>query len=534
MNKLLNLIQRNSDVESFIDLNKSHRRNVAKIGSVALFELQVTYPAFIGYSYFARVLESLGVELIGYRPVNDLSKISRFVFKFLQKIPLDNGINWPFRIMRSFGVSKFILPSQASRNQLELEGLFLEFTSLNKLQKLNFKINDVVVGDLFYDWHLRQRGLPTITEEVAILHDDFFQFFGTFLWWEDYFANNKVNSIFVSHSVYSQGVLARIGFKNNSNVFLVGPDRVYRLSEKNLHPDMEFLDYTPGSKQQFGYSIDLVRAKNAIESLRGGSQELSAAHSYVTGYKGFQGDRIIEENGKINIMIAAHCFSDAPHANGDFHFADFAEWLKFLGKKSWETKEKYNWYIKAHPAFFESDKIHFAKITADFPWIQPISSTYSNLELFAQGVQVVLTIHGTIAFEAAYENVLVINASNHCPHIKYDFSLRPSSKVEYDAMIDSIPKLLTEFVIMPEDILHFYDMHHLRKNSNIYFGQKYEELLEFIGGYKEIFTNPKVFKFWLDNVYEKSLDENLLSEFVNFFQSNAYLMFQENNSDNAN
>jgi len=527
VNKLLKLIRRNADVESFMDLNKSHRKKVAKIGSVALFELQITYPAFIGYSYFARVLESLGVELIGYRPVNDLSRLSRFVFKFLRKIPLDNGINWPFRIMRSFGVSKFILPSQVSRNQLELEELFLEFISLNKVQKLNFKINDVVLGDLFYDWHLRQRGLPTITEEMAILHEDFFEFFGTFMWWEEYFDHNKVDSVFVSHSVYSQGVLARIGLRNNSNVFLVGPDRVYRLTEKNLHPDMEFLDYIPGIKQQFGYSIDLLRAQNAIDALRGGSQEISSAHSFVTGYKGFQGDRIIAENGKINIMIAAHCFSDAPHANSDFHFSDFVEWLKFLGKKSWETKDKYNWYIKAHPAFFESDKIHFAKITADFPWIQPISSSYSNLDLFAQGVQVVLTIYGTIAFEAAYENILVINASNNCPHIKYDFSLRPSSTVEYSEMIDSIPKLLAEFVIVPDDILHFYDLHHLRKNSNIYFGQNYGELLEFIGGYKEIFTSPKIFRFWLDQVYGKDFDKNLLSSFANFFKSDAYFMIRE-------
>lgn len=527
LNKLLKLIRREPDIESFIQSNRIHQKNVTKGDAVALFELQVTYPAYIGYSYFARILESQGVNLIGYRPVNDLSKLSLLTFKILRTIPLDNGVNWPFRIMRSFGVTKFVLPARDSKKIEALEDYFLEYTSMNKSQKLKFKINDVLVGDLFYDWHLRQRGLSTITEDSQLLWVDFCQFFETFMWWENFFHCNRVDSVFVSHSVYSQGILARIGMKNNSNVFLVGADRVYRLTHNNLHPDMEFLSYKPATKKQFGYLTDLDRARIAINSLRDGNQSLSSAHSYVSGYKGFENRRVIEQNGKINILIAAHCFSDAPHATGDFHFADFEEWLNFLGHKSSQTLDKYNWYIKAHPAFFETDKIHFARIVANFPWIQPIPSDFSNLDLFKQGVQVVLTIFGTIAFEAAYENVLVINASNNCPHMNYEFSLRPKSLLEYEAMIDAIPNYLTEFVINPGDILHFYDLHHLRKNSNIYFREYYPELLTLVGGYSAVATSPEVFKFWIRRNYEKSLDETFLSEFIAFYEGANYFMFSE-------
>ena len=525
--KLVKLIRREPDIESFIQSNKIHQKNVTKGDAVALFELQVTYPAYIGYSYFARVLESQGVNLIGYRPVNDLSKLSHLTFDILRTIPLDNGVNWPFRIMRSFGVTKFILPARGSKNNANLEELFLEFTSLNKLQKLKFKVHDVVVGDLFYDWHLRQRGLSTITEDIQLLRADFCQFFETFMWWENFFVWNKVDSVFVSHSVYSQGMLARIGMKNKSNVFLVGADRVYRLTHKNLHPDMEFLSYNPATQKQFGYLTNLDRAKDAINTLRDGNQSLSSAHSYVSGYKGHQDRKVIEQNGKINILIAAHCFSDAPHATGDFHFADFEEWLNFLGHKSSQTLDKYNWYIKAHPAFFESDKIHFARIVANFPWIQPISSDFSNLDLFEQGVQVVLTIYGTIAFEAAYENVLVINASSNCPHMNYEFSLRPKSRFEYETMIDAIPNFLSEFVINPDDILHFYDLHHLRKNSNIYFREDYPDLLSQVSGYSAVSTSAQVLKFWLRRVCEKNLDEAYLSEFLAFYEGFNYFMFSD-------
>ena len=52
--------------------------------------------------------------------------------------------------------------------------------------------------------------------------------------------------------------------------------------------------------------------------------------------------------------MAAHHFSDAPHAWGDLLFDDFFEWMDYLGKLSNELD--YDWYIKLHPLDFKENE----------------------------------------------------------------------------------------------------------------------------------------------------------------------------------
>ena len=43
-------------------------------------------------------------------------------------------------------------------------------------------------------------------------------------------------------------------------------------------------------------------------------------------------DRTLNKSDKIKILICTHEFHDSPHAQGGLLFADFYEWLLYLGK----------------------------------------------------------------------------------------------------------------------------------------------------------------------------------------------------------
>ena len=63
---------------------------------------------------------------------------------------------------------------------------------------------------------------------------------------------------------------------------------------------------------------------------------------------------------KNNILIAAHCLSDAPHVYGNLLFTDFNDWLNYLGEISLQKKfEKYKWYLKPHPAYYKNEFTYY-------------------------------------------------------------------------------------------------------------------------------------------------------------------------------
>ena len=532
MGRLKSLFLRDPDFEKFIKWLKLRKLHESAPKKIALFEMQVTFPAYIGYSYFARELLNQGCELIGYFPKNDFGTKSTILFKFLRRFPIDNGLNWPFRAFRAFGVSDFLLPTSRNSGNYDVNQLFLDFTSLNKNEMLDWKIDRVVIGDLFYDWHLKRRSLSTISISDPQLRDDFKEFIHTFFWWANYLRNKEVDSIFVSHTVYTQGILVRLGVDLNIKVFLVGADRIYRLSSQDLFSDKEFIYYEPSAKSQFGYEIDLERGHRSIRSLRAGNSKISMAHSLVSGYSGSRDLYMANEPdaiGDINVLIAAHCFSDNPHAMGINLFADFSEWIHFLGAKSQRLSPSFNWYIKEHPGFNDMDTMHFYEILENYPHLKVIKKENSNINLFNQGINVVLTTYGTIAFEAAYEGILVINASKNAPHVNYPFSVSPSSIEEYGDAIDNIPQLLQHFEIDKDSVAHFFDIHHLRRSSNLYFSKKYPELLNFIGGYENLFASSAVFDFWLNHYISDEIDLDLHEAFVNFYKGGEYFLFDIRN-----
>ena len=516
-------IMKNKSIEQFVQYNKKHADSMTpklnKSKSIALIECNHAFTTYLLYSIICGIKHKSKIRIIAYRPMQYRNLKDSISFYLFSKLQIDNGLNRPFRILRSMGVSKFIQPTFLKKyNGLALR-IYERILQGDKNMLLNLEINEIRIGDLFYDWHLRERLLATIDIKSAVFKEDFLHFMRNYYWWIDYLESNKIESIFVSHSSSNLALPARIGIKFGAKVYLASYGRMYKLTPNKIFSDLEFLDYEPGNLKQFGYKIDLERSRNELTKSKTG-EKIVEAHTWGSGYLGNSIEKVIKNSNSINVLIASHCFSDPPHPYGDTLFPDTGEWLDFIGRLSKETN--YEFYAKPQPNFWESDKLHFKNYLGKFPNINEVPPNYSNIELFRQGVKVVLTVHGTIAYEAANEGILVVNASLFSPHMNYNFSLSPKSIQEYRDVIMNLPNLLKNWRINLNEIDHFFDLHHIRRSQSTIFGNKISSFYDFIGGYMQQFLNPKVFDYFLNEL--KNHERFSLDRIVENFLSNEEYM----------
>jgi len=514
---------RNNFIEEFVLYNRNYLK-IEKINNkskpIVLIEANHAFTTYILYSIICRIKLENNLKIVAYRPLKYQKLKENFSFNFFSKIQIDNGLHRPYRILKSMGVTKFIQPKLLNQYIHLAVDVYTSVLGGDKNSLLALEINGIRIGDIFYDWYLRELFRDTIDLSSAEFKKEFIYFLCNFYWWHNYFELNKIDSVFVSHSCSDMALPARVGLKYGADVYVAAWGKMHKLDTNRMFSDLEFLDYEPSAKSQFGYEINLDRAKKLLNIARDG-QIVIDAHGLGSGYIGKSNRKIIRNSDHLNILIACHCFSDPPHSYGDMLFPDFKEWLNFIGRVSLVTNHVF--YIKAHPNFWESDKSNFRIFLNEFPNIIEVPSDFSNLELIAQGIKVVLTVNGTIAFEAAYEGLLVINASQISPHIKYNFTKSPKSIDEFQKILLELPKVLENWRVDKAEVEHFFDLHHIRKKPNFLFGDRTLDFYEHIGGPMEQFINPKVFDFWVNTLSKKD-SEYVESRIRNFFINKKYML----------
>ncbi len=521
--KLSSHLKRDPNLENFIRFSskKLHIGN-QKNQMISLIELGTNFTGTIALSYFTRVWLSRGQKLIGFRPYINDKFVPKTLDQLFSRFSLDNGLHYPFRLARAIGIDAFLLPKKFLRDFFLVRKSMRTFDSIEKETLLLKEINGIKIGDLFYDWHLRKRGLATVDTRTSNYRVDLGEFLSNFYFWYRKLNNKKFENIVVSHTVYMQGILVRLGLARGINVYLVSFDRVYCLNSHFVHADLEFKRYDPNKSVQLGYQIDLKRAKQKI-ALMGSDVDLAfGVPGLVSGLHGEIDNNTIKRTQKLKVLIAPHCFSDSPHAMGDFLFCDYYEWLDFICNLS--LKLDYDWYIKPHPGFLECDKHYFKLLVDKFPNLNLVNENVSNLSLFKNGLDVVVTAQGTIAFEAAAFGVLALNASPDAPTSRYSFTISPSSISELTSILFNLTKIKAEFRIDPIEILHFYDLHYLRRANSWLFKAKGKFFFDQFEKYSEIFVSPKVFKIWLNEIYHPVQDENRINEVEKFLDANEYLL----------
>ena len=254
-------------------------------------------------------------------------------------------------------------------------------------------------------------------------------------------------------------------------VYCVGPQNFFSIKKKHLskHSCCKIFSKSfknlKNNKKKY---LDI--AKNKLASRFAGEFDekllLDQKTETVLFKKNLYKKKIIENKKKTNILVAAHCFSDAVHAYGKFFYTDYHDWIKFIGELS-KIKLNFDFYIKIHPAEYDKNYFHFIKFQKIFPNLKILPKEININQLFTENFDLVLTIYGSVGHEYPLFNKLIINASNNGPHSSYDFNVNPKNKKEYESIIKNISKnrIKMRSNFNKNKIYEFYFMRYLSEYS---------------------------------------------------------------------
>lgn len=459
--------------------------------SVVLFEFNGFHSALIAYGYLANAVAQKGFSKIqAYTPHRVNAKWQQFVIMVKKLLNLEE-----YAVFRSFGTDDFMLITVSGVQRVKARNLYFAIYEglRNKRDVEDIVIGGIWVGDLIYDTYLKRFKRPTIEINSLEFQEFLLESIEIFVFWEDYFNTHDVRSVNVSHCVYNLAMPLRLAIKRGIPAFQASATHIYRMSKDNYFAYNDFFYY----KQIFSALPESVKAAGIaeaqcrIEQRFAGKVGVDMAYSTKSAYSTRIQTRLLGESSRKKILIATHCFFDSPHSYGNNLFPDFYEWLDFLGQMSLVTD--YDWYIKTHPDYLLGTKEVIDGFIARYPKLTLLPANASHHQIIAEGIDVALTVYGTIAFEYAALGIPVINCSANNPHIAYNFNLHPKSVHEYRELILSLSTL--NFQIDVKEVYEYYFMRHIFNTENLFFSN-YDATIKALGGYSAQFTDA-VYEAWL-------------------------------------
>jgi len=485
--------------------------NHKKKENIILIEFNSIWSLLIPWAYFISYLSNkYNAKIVAYNNLTLVSKYKLLRYK-LSFLLIFNSINF-YRIM---GVQKFIFFFQNSKKRKK-ETIQVYKKILKKIKNKhdieNIKIKNVLIGDLIYDHFLKISKNPTINSNDLNFRKYLLMKVEEFLYW-DKFISEQIKTIVVSHSVYTKAIPLRICLHRNIEAFQLTNRQIHKLNSKEMFGYTEFKDYKKifkrlNKKKKTSY-INIARKR--LEMRFKGAVGVDMAYSKKSAYlNNFYKNRLLKKSDKIKILVPCHCFFDSPHSYGFNLFPDFYEWLNFLGKIS--EKTNYDWYLKTHPDFKPGNLEILNYFSKKYSKFNILPSDSSHVQIINEGIDVALTVHGTIGCEYPIFNKLVVNASLNNPHIAYNFNLHPKTIGEYKKILLNLQKVKNKFKInnSKSQIYEFYYMHKLFDRKKYFLQDGNSNLVDNLD--------------WFKNRHTKSLDKKILNKFKNFVDSENYYL----------
>lgn len=434
------------------------------------------------------------------------------------------------RIYKSFGVEDFIRPEIDSNIKKKATKIYKDFFRINVTNENieEFKIKNILIGDLIYDTYLKSKNVPTFDPNSICFKYFFKEFLELFFFWQHYLKENKVNKIIGVHSCYSYGLLIRIGINYEIPCYVINSRAVMKLNKKmsSMYGDFVFhkSKFSKLSTKFKKKALSFAK-KNLYLRIRGetGSELINRSVSSFSYYEK-KIEKVLKVNKKIKILICTHDFMDSIHVNGKNFFPDFYEWISFLGKLSNDKKNEYDFYIKNHPNFGNKyeryqqyTNLFVNQLCEKFPNIKKIDNKISHHQIIAEGINFVLTVYGSVAIEYAYLGIPVINATLNNPHINYNFNINPKNKKNYIQILNNLKTI--KLKINKKQIYECYFMKHFYYDENWLF-DNYQEFLEEIGGYQNLHTQ-KLYNYWYKYI-DNDMKNKIFNRFENFEETNEH------------
>ncbi len=487
----------------------------------------------IGFSYLIYCLKkkyNSKVESYFSHPVVTYSLKRNFIQKL--KFFLGRTFNIKnFGIYNSLGINKFHFPEPKETHILKANKIYKKFLKVNNTREriLNFKIDNILLGDLLYDSYLKKNYdiKPTIFLDDEKFLSFSYEFILYSIIWIDFFQKNKIKAVMGSHCVYSVGVPLRVAVYKDIDAFVINSENLTKLNKKLPLQYCEFHNYRKAFKkitlknQKKGLQI---AKKRFLDRLSG---KFSPDYHYATKSpfkkNNNSSKNIIKKSNKIKLIVATHDFVDAPHTLGNSFFPDFYQWLLFLGKIS--KKTDYDWYIKTHIPYggkfdlYQPHERYVVKnFVKDYPKFNIIPAKTTFPEIISNKIDGILTVNGTIGSEIPFFGIPIINASLNNPHINYNFNIHPKNKKELEKIIINFNKYRKKLKINKNEMYEYYFMRNIYYDKN-WIMNTHNKMIKEIGYWGQ--WTYKMYEYWLKN-FNKKKHEKLISSLEKYIKSNEY------------
>jgi hypothetical protein len=438
---------------------------------------------------------------------NFIKKIKWIVGKFFK-------LNY-FKIYSSFGVHDFIYPTKNDKNLLHAKKIKKKILKSlkSKSDVLKIKIDKILLGDLIYDGYLKFFSIETLDINSYKFKKYLYEFILIYLYWKDYLIKNDVKCIIGVHGVYAYGIIYRIAFRKNIEVFTTMNGRIFKLDKNNQFNNSEykyfkkiFLKFTNKQKKTLREVADILIKKRMKGKIGKNIKELITTKSaFANSYN--KKINILSKNKKIKILIATHQLGDACNFWGNNFFPDFYEWLKFLSKITKNTN--YEWYIKDHPYYSDLKYAKSLDRTAELTKkivkennnLIHLPSNISHHQIINEKIDFVLTIYGTIAFEYAYFKVPVILGTRNCPTYNAKINISPSSTKEYKKILKNLENI--NLKVKKNNVLDYFFMNYVYNDYDIFF-EKHSNFINKENKWDD-YDTVKFYDYWVKNVNFKEI-----------------------------
>lgn len=472
--KITNLLSMGESVRSFRAFSRQNSlfqkpRRLAR--RVVLVESPSSRANLLGVRLFmGAASQYFGTSFLQYR-----------VAPYSRLLHLKELLRFLFSVERAIGIKSFVSITWKAKDDA-FYAKFYESTCgiSNPFEFELFEYKGVLVGDLIYDEYLRRSKHKTIN-----FFDPHFQriFFELISYFEGYLMlldEYQVEAVVVSNCVYHFAIPLRICCSKKIPAFQVTSESIYRLSKNRLHAYTEFLDYAEiAEKTASEFNEEGIKIKSRIQRRFSGEVGVDMPYSTKSAFSNSHQNSLVTGNSVIKILVATHDFFDSSHSYGFNFYPDFYIWLESLGKIS--EKTNYEWYLKTHPDPIGDSNSVLKELEARFPKLKMISSETSHHEIINQGINIALTVFGTIGWEYPALGIKTINASINNPHTCFSFSITPTSREEYEKLLLNLESVM-DFSIDLTQIEKFYYLHNIKKmQSFIYYD--YAKYLRDVGGY---------------------------------------------------
>ncbi len=439
--------------------------------SQVLLELNSLYFSHPGYTYLSSVLcQEFGASPVAYSAYASQKPLGHLIFRIKSLLPMGKFLSY-----RAMGVSGFLKPTISRADRRLCRG-----EAARDLSKLKTKadledlvLEGVYVGDLIYGAFISAHREPTVMLDDPRLLRLVAEFRALLNYWTKYFDTHEVRAVVASHLVYEMGLAVRVGLMRGIDCFhfvdtgtaltRVTPAQPFYGAE---HEDF-LRDYArlSADEQEKGRALAAQKLRLRFSGFGDPDLNPASASAYRLDASASQPSFVFTSDDSFRVLIAGQLYWDSPHKRGKSLFPDFYEWLIFLGEKS--KNSPYSWYLKRHPDGLGHEDWLYEELLRLYPHITLIPSDITHHQIFSEGVDVALTVHGTIGFEYPLHGIRVVNASKVNPHIAYEFSLTPESLSHYEHVLKNLH--LVDYQISHDQVTEYYFMKNVFYTPNIFF-----------------------------------------------------------------